>query len=440
MKLRPKSFQIAIAIGLVLAACGPQATEEIAAPLPTETTSPTETPDLAAIPPESRLTTKCIETTDASLDSLQLSGSLFVVAIDENNKTYLWNLSSGQKRQVDTGTTHIVLSPDRARLAAINRRIEALVIFDAGGTNLLEIPDWGDEYDIIQWLKDSQLVIKTPLGDSSYEPDAILIFDIGTKERQEIVPDIPLITTFFQDISWGGYSLSPMVPNPQLTHLVYSASEEDDNLLIIWDLQNELEVGRIYNHGSANTGVYTSAPAWSRDGTSFITSAMLRYTFDPKNDDEPIHPLGSAAEATDNSFINVDDAAAYLSGFELIRVNQSGQAQRLSYLTTTFNASQEDWVWSPDETRIAFWLTIEDDQFPLRDTLAVLDVASGEVTQYCISGYRTPIWSPDGRQIAINQNIDSRDTFKIVDLEAGVAYAIAGEGAMKVEGWMVPPP
>ncbi|MEJ2551256.1 MAG: hypothetical protein P8Z34_11290, partial [Anaerolineales bacterium] len=68
------------------------------------------------------------------------------------------------------------------------------------------------------------------------------------------------------------------------------------------------------------------------------------------------------------------------------------------------------------------------------------DVASGEVTQYCISGYRTPIWSPDGRQIAINQNIDGLDTFKIVDLEASVAYDITGEAAMKVEGWMVPPP
>jgi Tol biopolymer transport system component len=211
-------------------------------------------------------------------------------------------------------------------------------------------------------------------------------------------------------------------------------------LLILWDLQNELEVGRIYNHGSPSTGVYTSPPAWSRDGTSFVTSAMLRYTFDPKNDDEPIHPLGSAAEATENSFINVDDAAGYVSGFELIRVDQNGNAQRLSYLTTSFDAAEENWVWSPDETRLAFWLTIEDEDFPVRQALAVLDVASGEVTNYCISGYRTPIWSPDGRQIAINQNIEGRDTFKIVDLDAGAAYAIAGEKAMKVEGWMIPPP
>ena len=67
-------------------------------------------------------------------------------------------------------------------------------------------------------------------------------------------------------------------------------------------------------------------------------------------------------------------------------------------------------------------------------------MASGEVTNYWISGYRTPVWSPDGRQIAINQNIDGLDTFKIVDLEAGVTYDITGGEAMKVEGWMVLPP
>ncbi len=439
MNFRPKSFQIVIAFGLLLAACGPQATEESPTPLPTETTSPTETPDPAAIPAESRLSTKCVETIDTSLADIQLSGSLFIVSVDEGNITYLWDLSSGEKIKADTGTTHVVLSPDRARLAAIDRRMEALIVLDASATRLLEITDWGDEYDVIEWLKNNQLAVKMPHGDAAYEPDALLVFDIATKERQEILPEFPLITTFLQDISWGGYSLIPMVPNPQLTHLVYSASEDDDNLLILWNLQDEQEIRRIYNHGSPSTGVYISPPAWSRDGTSFITSAMLRYTFDPKNDDEPIHPLQSAAEASGNSFINVDDASAYVSGFELIRVNQSGQTERLSYLTTTFNASQEDWIWSPDETRIAFWLTIKDEEFAMRDSLAVLDVASGEVTQYCISGYRTPIWSPDGRQIAINQNIDGLDTFKIVDLEAGIAYAIAGEEAVKVEGWMISP-
>ncbi len=436
----PKFALVVITIGLVLSACSTPTPEGSPTPLPTDTPRPTETPDQAAIPAESRLTSKCVETNDVSLDSLQLDGSLFVVAIDEGNKTYLWDLSNGQKLEADAGTTHVVLSPDRARLAAIDRHLEALIVLDSSGTRLLELKDWGDEYDVIQWLKDNQLVIKLPYGDSSYEPDAILVFDIGTRERQEIYPDLPLITDFFQELSWGGYTISPLVPNPPLTRLIYPSKEDADNSLVLWDIQNEQEIGRVYHHGNPGTGVQSSAPAWSQDGTSFVTSAMLRYTYDPNNDSEPVRPLQSAAEATENAFINVDDAAAYVSGFELIRVDQNGNAQRLSYLTTTFDAAEENWVWSPDETRIAFWLTIEDEDFPIHQALAVLDIASGEVTNYCISGYRTPIWSLDGKQIAINQNIDGRDTFKILDLESGVAYAIAGDEAMKVEGWMIPPP
>ncbi|MEJ2570682.1 MAG: hypothetical protein P8Y98_09080 [Anaerolineales bacterium] len=436
----PRLLLIVISIGLALAACSPPTPEASPTPLPTDTPNPTETPDQAAIPVESRLTTKCVQTNDASPDSLQLGGSLFVVVIDEGNKTYMWDLGSDLKIEADAGSTRVVLSPDRARLAAIDRRMEALIVLDASATRLLELKDWGDEYDVIQWLKDNQLVIKLPYGDSSYEPDAILVFDIATRERQEINPDLPQITNFFQELSWGGYTISPLVPNSPLTRLVYPAKEEADNSLILWDIQNEQEIGRVYQHGNPGAGVQSSAPAWSQDGTSFVTSAMLRYTYDPNDDSEPVHPLQSAAGAAEDAFINVDDAAAYVSGFELIRVDQNGSIQRLSYLTTTFDAAEKDWVWSPDETRVAFWLTIEDDEFPVRDALAVLDVASGEVVNYCISGYRTPIWSPDGHQIAINQNIDERDTFKIVDLDAGVAYAIAGEEAMKVEGWMIPPP
>jgi len=435
-----KYLLVVIAIGLVLVACSPPATEESPTIIPADTPSPTDTPDQAAIPAESRLSIKCVETSDAAPDTLQFRGRLFVVAVDEGNKTYFWGISDDRKIEVDTGTTHVVISPDRARLAAINRRLEALVIFNADGTLLLEVPEWGDELDILQWLKDNQLAVKMPHGDTTYEPDAIFVFDIATKERLEILPELPLITDSIEDLSWGGYSISPLVPNPQFTHLIYPANAEADNSFILWDRQNEIEVKRIYHHDSPNTGIYLSAPAWSQDGSSYVTSAMLRYAYDPKNDAEPIRPLQAASEAAENPFINVDDPAGYIGGFELIRVNQNGETQRLTYLTTTFNASQEDWVWSPDGTRIAFWLTIEDDAFPVRDALAVLDVNSGEVTNYCISGYRTPVWSPDGSQIAINQNIEGRDTFKIVDLEAGVAYNISGDEAIKAEGWMLPPP
>ena len=97
----PRLLLIVISIGLALAACSPPSPEASPTPLPTDTPNPTETPDQAAIPVESRLTTKCVQTNDASPDSLQLGGSLFVVVIDEGNKTYMWDLGSDLKIEAD---------------------------------------------------------------------------------------------------------------------------------------------------------------------------------------------------------------------------------------------------------------------------------------------------------------------------------------------------
>ena len=114
--------------------------------------------------------------------------------------------------------------------------------------------------------------------------------------------------------------------------------------------------------------------------------------------------------------------------------------QRLSYLTTTYTAFQDDWALSPDETRIAFWLSIEDEDNPIDHELAVLNVESGEVTNYCITGNRTPIWSPDGRQIAITQYNKGVLDFMIVDIEEGIAYDITEQENVRIEGWLVSNP
>ncbi len=188
-------------------------------------------------------------------------------------------------------------------------------------------------------------------------------------------------------------------------------------------------------------GVNEGTPAWSRDGTYFVTSAALRYVVDRSNSSDPIYPLRYPDDETENAYINVDDEFPYVDGFELIRVSVTGEAERLSFLTTTYFSRQSDWVWSSDETRIAFWLTLsEDDESLAFRELAVLDVESGEVTNYCISGKFTPIWSPDGRQIAINRSLEESSTYMIVDLEEKIAVSIAGDDDTRIGGWMVSVP
>ncbi|HLO33242.1 MAG TPA: hypothetical protein VK249_29105 [Anaerolineales bacterium] len=130
---------------------------------------------------------------------------------------------------------------------------------------------------------------------------------------------------------------------------------------------------------------------------------------------------------------------------EIFIVENNGQFRQLTHLYDNFKLflTIDSLSWSPDGEKIAFWL--HDDQG--NDTLMIADVATGEVTNYCILNVRqshfpiyfpAPIWSPDGKYLIV-ENRYSADANKllVVDLHNNTAFPIA-ENANPV-GWMVAP-
>jgi Tol biopolymer transport system component len=93
-------------------------------------------------------------------------------------------------------------------------------------------------------------------------------------------------------------------------------------------------------------------------------------------------------------------------GFEVFIVSSNGEIQRLTYFSNQDSYFQRSWSLSPDETKLAFWIADDFVEFQTEWQLVVLDIPSGEVFSYCVSGgnYRfpeTPIWSPSGDKLLI---------------------------------------
>jgi Tol biopolymer transport system component len=140
-----------------------------------------------------------------------------------------------------------------------------------------------------------------------------------------------------------------------------------------------------------------------------------------------------------------------VGGEELMGMSRDGLLKRLTYLTTTYVAHPGAMSLSPDGRYIAYWLTIEAGPYP-GERLAVADLLTGNVRNYCIAGYPDrsfgksfpPVWSPDGKSLAVTFPVRMQDSnmfdtnVLVLDLEREVAAQVAESAA--VSGWMLPAP
>lgn len=135
------------------------------------------------------------------------------------------------------------------------------------------------------------------------------------------------------------------------------------------------------------------------------------------------------------------DASIDVAGAELFLI-QPGSAipRQLTYFSSQYGAVRIDGFipnslsWSPDSTRIAFWVIelIGPDYEANTGTaeLHVLDITTGQMVAYCgfVTNEHTPnpsriVWSPDGSHLALAGNVPGDDKGYLLlalNLETGV--------------------
>jgi hypothetical protein len=189
--------------------------------------------------------------------------------------------------------------------------------------------------------------------------------------------------------------------DPTLTRVVYHRSTPMEfESLVLWDMQAGQELWRL----EIGEQLWYIQPNWAPDGKNFA--------------------VGGPPEI-------------YADVFELFTVTRDGQATQVTHFGEAGleEATVYQPQWSPDGRYIAFWFD---------DSLAIYDVATETVTDYCIPAKNIEgfiYWSPDSRQLAANSGVvlDNGPTRTIVvDILENKAVEVAKE--YSVLGWMVVEP
>jgi hypothetical protein len=405
----------------------------------TRPASVTLTPSQSKSPANATIKTSCPSIEKNIPPSVASNGSVVLDSrVDDGtgrykSDTYFLNLVGGTLIQIAKPMENLdnfATSPNQKWIAyneslfdtkEMKYLINNLVIAASNNQPYKVVP-WEDDWGAMNWLDDNHLLIRLTsqqkLNNVAATKFAFLLLDPFTNERKILKPDFPNMYDLAPIPDWGGWG--DTVYNSSLKQVIYlKGSATDPISYALWDISKQKEIAN-FNA----TGDLDITPHWAPNGQHFAL---------------PINsPLPNKQWPK----------------YELFDVTLDGQTTQLTHFSDYY-----PWIyianfsWSPNGKYIALWFSYWSDKeidFHSEATqyLAVLDISSGFVTNYCLSGeinapigsrrISAPLWSPDSSQIAIHSQT-SENSFDVilVDLGSNQAFQIGKD--LEPVGWMVSP-
>jgi len=441
-------------------------TASITAPrvTPTLATSSSPQPSVATgtptVPLDARLSTECLQILPSPPDDLTSAGILVLNSQAEQgngavkHSTIFEDMATGAMTELVKPNQSLIFfqaSPDGKKIAFDQGQFDAsgnylprnlidrqLVVAGADGKPLQSIPWDANWASIVSWLNNDELLIRLIVPEDKTQAEitsTFLVLNPATGARRILNPNFPDIYNVYYAPNWLGHGETAY--DPTLSEVVYLRGGRDGSptptSYELWDLNSAQSVANfevVAASGSGPRGAdLESTPRWAPNGEHFAFAL--------------------------NHFGEPYDAEQW-PGYELIVVGRDGQADRITHLTSYYPWLYiSDLSWSPDASKIAFWFAPfkkqPDVDIPTALRLGVLDLATREVTDYCVPGdYAAqmaqsrsgspppPLWSPDGMQLVIqNRYAEGKSRVILVDPEKGIAAQIAED--MEPVGWMMAP-
>lgn len=367
------------------------------------------------------------------LDLANIESDGRIIFTDKFYEGYIVDTNTFSKTSINTEDEiifSIAVSPNKKltayELYSKKAETSTLVIIGYDGVSETIIP-WEEDWKFIaSWLDNQRLLISIFVEMKEEDNNAIefstfLVFNPFTNERKILEPNFPEIYSHHMFPTWDGFGSTVYDSNLEL--VVYPkhnlTSSDAFPHVTLWEIDKH-EILADFNLFLD----YKTTPRWSPNNEKFAIALVTMEEL--KNSEWPI--------------------------FSLYTVTRFGMIEKITDLSNYFPYFYiGEHTWSPDGKYIAFWLSgwykkPQDDYLRADQYLGVVDVESGDLKIYCISGqspypYQTvppPIWSPDGTQIIVESHLsDEHSQVLLFDLEKEV-IAKLGED-MTPLGWMIEP-
>jgi hypothetical protein len=391
---------------LVTTSCLPAApttTTSLITPSATTTQQATPSPTFVPptpTPPATRIEQKCAQFVEDSPSTI-FDGTIVLDRYKQGEKgspLYFLDLKTNHQIHL-SNSAGVAISPDGNTVAYSDLDFDLVNVADTTGI-LMQIPEEpGVDLKPIGWLDNHRLMLDRFQWDSNEErvlSKSLVVLDIATGEKEEWLQEYPNFDNIPNDVYWS--SGSNIILNPKFRYLIYPVREgalsDIEEGAVLWDIDSQREVTRIYGALSA------TYPNWSPDGTRFVISV-------PPNVQD----------------YTADDGLPYKNGTELFLISITGKVERLTYFTVEETSFQDFYKWSPDGQYIAFLLQTGSFGGIGSGDLAIINVETGKVTQYCVSGSLD--WTSDGKYILFSQAYDNfGGRVYLLDIQSAKAYLI----------------
>jgi hypothetical protein len=381
---------------------------------PTQTGTPTVSPNVMRY--------QCLEIADYPPADHPLKG--VIVYNDDNNLyAYMSNEETGESlffpREEGDRLFDFEVSPDGKHLIydhySVRTQEDRSVIVTATGEQV-----WSEKINDYSWEWFDNEHLKHGMVSKNGDHTIILLNPFNG-ERKNLPADFPSSEMYSENFFLAWLDASSPMYDPTLTRVVYGSGFHDSTNMIhptitLWDTGTNQKVALI------DTWDWGDTPLWTPDGKQFLMAVNL----DPSK-------LRDYAE-------------------EIFAVSMDGDIQQLTHFLNYYKKADilDSYSLSPDGKLLAFWVLTEPN-LHVGPQLAVLNIETGEVTNYCIKGSAfadntvedyagPPIWSPDNTQLlVISRPREDTKVRRVVLVDIMNNYAAKINADMEPKGWMVAP-